>query len=140
LAEKSRVYAGGPGIVTVLIPSLLVSRFGDEFAFQRGGSRTVGVVLMVVGVLGYLQCAWDFAAVGKGTPAPWDPPRQLVDVGLYRFMRNPIFLALFMVLTGEALFLGAPVLFAYAAFALAAFHLRIVLFEEPVLRRKFGTR
>jgi len=125
-----------PGIVVVLVPSLLMSR--KPIAIELGAGRYAGVPLIAIGVLAYLRCAWDFAAVGRGTPAPWDPPRRLIMVGLYRYVRNPIFLALLLVVLGEALYLEGGILLFYAAFLFSAFHLRVTLFQEPALREQFG--
>ena len=126
-----------PGIVIGLVPWLLLRWFPPDKA-SVNSIAYLGILLAGLGVLAYLRCAWDFAAVGRGTPAPWDPPRRLVTVGLYRFVRNPIFLALVLVVLGEAVYFQARVLLGYAAYVFAAFHARVVLFEEPALRAQFG--
>src|SRR5688572_14466800 len=98
------------------------------------------IVLMVIGAAIMLKCVWDFAWTGRGTPAPWDPPRRLVVTGLYRYVRNPMYVGMGTFLLGEALLLPEitrVMLFVMAAawVAVTAF---IMLYEEPTLRRLFG--
>jgi len=124
-----------PGSVTVLIPYYLVRPVSWP---ESAGIGAVGVVLIALGATSYLWCAWNFAWVGLGTPAPIDPPRKLVAVGLYRFVRNPMYVAVVSVLLGEGLIFESWLLFAYAFIAWTSSHLFVVLYEEPTLRRKFG--
>jgi protein-S-isoprenylcysteine O-methyltransferase Ste14 len=79
----------------------------------------------------------DFYVAGKGTLAPWDPPKHLVVVGLYCFVRNPMYVGILIFLIGWALVMGSRWLAAYAVVLAIAFHLRVVLYEEPRLRRHF---
>ena len=80
----------------------------------------------------------DFLVSGRGTLAPWDPPKRLVVVGLYRFVRNPMYLSIMILLLGWSLFAGSWWLAAYAAVLAVSFHLRVVLYEEPRLEHNFG--
>ncbi len=98
------------------------------------------IVLMSIGAAIMLRCVWDFAWTGRGTPAPWDPPRRLVIAGLYRYVRNPMYVGMGVFLLGEALLLpeitrGMLIVMAAAWVAVTAF---IVLYEEPTLRRLFA--
>jgi protein-S-isoprenylcysteine O-methyltransferase Ste14 len=127
----------GPGSVTVLIPYLLLLS-SLNFAFETGRFRLLGLAAIVLGGLIYFWCAWDFALLGRGTPAPWDPPQRLVSRRLYRKVRNPIFIGITLVLAGEAIVFQSGALLTYAALVWTGFHLRVVYFEEPTLRRKFG--
>ena len=86
----------------------------------------------------YLWCALDFTFTGKGTPAPVDPPKELVRRGLYRYVRNPMYLGITILLFGEALLWESSVLFTYTAVVFLSFYLFVILYEEPLLRRKFG--
>jgi protein-S-isoprenylcysteine O-methyltransferase Ste14 len=98
------------------------------------------VVLMMAGGLVMLRCVWDFAWTGGGTPAPFDPPRKLVMTGLYRFVRNPMYVGMGTFLVGEALLLPAitgPML-VLAAVLWAVVTLFVMVYEEPTLRRMFG--
>jgi protein-S-isoprenylcysteine O-methyltransferase Ste14 len=127
-----------PGTVTVLVPRwLLSSPIGSE-RFNIGFFRYVGVVPLLIGASIYLWCAWDFTFAGKGTPAPIDPPKELVVRGLYRYVRNPMYVGVGSVLIGEALLFQSLGLVAYAGAALLAVSLFVLFYEEPALTRKFG--
>ncbi len=96
------------------------------------------MALVTAGVAIYGWCAWDFTFAGRGTPAPIDPPKELVLRGLYRWSRNPMYVGVLSVLAGETvLFLSLPLL-VYALLVLTMFQIFIVLYEEPHLRRTFG--
>ena len=92
----------------------------------------------VLGWLVLLWCARDFAVRGRGTPNPADPPRALVVDGLYRFVRNPMYVAIVTSLLGQAAMYRSSSVVWYAAIVAAAFHLRVVLYEEPKLTELFG--
>jgi protein-S-isoprenylcysteine O-methyltransferase Ste14 len=100
--------------------------------------RVVGALLLAAGTLALVHAFVRFVVEGVGTPAPVAPTQRLVVGGLYRHVRNPMYLAVGAVIVGQALLLGRPVLAAYAA----AFALAVVAFvrgyEEPTLRRRFG--
>ena len=97
------------------------------------------VVVIAAGVALYVWCVWNFAAVGRGTPGPWDAPRQVVATGPYRWVRNPIYLAALLVVLGQAwLFMSLPLL-AYAGAMALCCHLFVIGYEEPMLRRRFGS-
>ena len=97
-----------------------------------------GVLPIAIGVAMYLWCAWDFATAG-GTPAPIDPPKILVARGLYLVVRNPMYVSVLAVLAGEALLFRSLRLAAWGATVAIWFHLFVVAYEEPRLRRQFGT-
>jgi protein-S-isoprenylcysteine O-methyltransferase Ste14 len=92
-----------------------------------------------MGAVTYLLCAWDFTFTGMGTPAPIDPPKELVVKGLYCYVRNPMYMGITFILLGEGFLFESAVLFLYAGFLLVCAHLFIVYYEEPTLRRLFGT-
>jgi protein-S-isoprenylcysteine O-methyltransferase Ste14 len=100
----------------------------------------VSGVLMGVGSAIMLRCVWDLAWTGRGTPAPFDPPRHLVVTGLYRWVRNPMYLGMALFLVGEAFLLPDITrgLLIVLASALAVVTLFIMAYEEPTLRRLFG--
>ncbi len=124
-----------PGIVTLLVPYWLL-RPGAEF--DAGISGFAGLALILVGAAVYLHCVWNFAWVGRGTPAPIDPPKEVVVVGIYRYVRNPMYVGICSLLAGEALLFESWTLLVYALIAWVSCHLFVVLYEEPHLRRKFG--
>jgi protein-S-isoprenylcysteine O-methyltransferase Ste14 len=127
-----------PGTVTILIPYwLLSSRFAPP-PMPLGIFRYCGVPLILIGASIYSWCAWDFTFAGRGTPAPIDPPKELVVRGLYRYVRNPMYIGVLSILLGEALFFAAQRLFVYTAVAFILYYLIVLLYEEPVLRQKFG--
>ena len=124
-----------PGTGAVVIPWWMISGNG----LARAGLGWPGVILIVLGVGLYLWCLWLFAAVGGGTPGPWDAPRRVVAVGPYRWVRNPIYLAALTVVLGEAWLFGSTALLEYAAVMAVTIHLFVVGYEEPNLRSRFGT-
>ena len=85
-----------------------------------------------------LACFWEFLVRGKGTPAPIDPPRTLVVSGLYRHVRNPIYVGLLLALGGHFLWFGTASLAFYTVGAFVAAHTFVILYEEPALKRRFG--
>ncbi|HKO59995.1 MAG TPA: methyltransferase, partial [Pyrinomonadaceae bacterium] len=80
-----------PGTATILVPYWLLSSGSVPTPSQAGISRYFGLLPMFIGALIYFWCAWDFTFAGKGTPAPIDPPKELVVRGLYRYVRNPMY-------------------------------------------------
>jgi protein-S-isoprenylcysteine O-methyltransferase Ste14 len=127
-----------PGTVTILVPYYLLSSRTNGPPLNSGVLRYFGVLPIIGGALVYLRCAWDFAIGGRGTPAPVDPPTELVVRGLYRYVRNPMYIGVALLILGEAAFFRARILFEYAVIAFIFFHLFVLLYEEPTLRRKFG--
>jgi protein-S-isoprenylcysteine O-methyltransferase Ste14 len=122
-----------PGMVAYVVPLLLAPQGFDPVGWQRSG-----LVLMVLGTVLLLWCVRDFYVSGKGTLAPWSPPRSLVRVGLYRRSRNPMYVAVLTVLVGWTMAYGSRALLIYAIAIAVAFHLRIAFYEEPWLARTFG--
>ena len=115
------------------MPLLLLRPAGPGRSFA-----TVGLVPLVPGVVLLLWCVRDFYVAGKGTLAPWAPPRELAVVGLYRFSRNPMYIAVVLVLWGWALGFRSRALTIYALAVMLTFHLRVVIGEEPWLARTHG--
>ena len=135
LAVKNVVFSlVVPGVGAVLLPWWLLS---DDW---RLPSPVVWPALsvVVVGLGLYAGCVRTFAVVGRGTPGPWDPPRELVVSGPYRWVRNPIYLAAITVVLGEAWLFESVSLVEYAAGMAVFVHLFVISYEEPVLRRSFG--
>lgn len=124
-----------PGVVAIAVPVIWLSASAHTTLVQP-----IGLVLLLVGFLGLLWCVRDFYVSGKGTLAPWAPPTRLVVVGLYRYTRNPMYVAVTLMLLGWALSFSSPGLFVYSAAVAVAFHLRVVLGEEPWLSRTHGAQ
>src|SRR4030095_2426822 len=120
-----------PGIVAVLVPALLAGSIDTR---QLHGE---GVAVFLAGSLILLWCVRDFYVAGKGTLAPWDPPRHLVSVGLYRSSRNPMYVGVLLILIGWTLAVRSRSLLIYAVVVAILFHVRVVMNEEPWLARTF---
>jgi len=103
-----------------------------------GVLRIVGILLILAGIPVLLDSFARFALQGLGTPAPVFPTRHLVVQGLYRHVRNPMYIAVTAVVLGQALFLGSVRLLEYAAIVWLCFHLFVLVYEEPTLRATFG--
>jgi len=101
-------------------------------------TRGVGVVLILTGVPGLVDSFARFALQGFGTPAPVAPPRKLVVTGLYRYVRNPMYVSVLAIILGQGLLFCEWRLFAYGALFWLGCHLFVIGYEEPTLRRMFG--
>lgn len=99
--------------------------------------RIVGIAVVAAGLACLVDCFARFALEGRGTPGPGAPTDVLVTSGLYRFVRNPMYISVVGIVAGQALLFGQARLLAYAGLLLVVFH-RFVLYEEPLLRRRFG--
>jgi protein-S-isoprenylcysteine O-methyltransferase Ste14 len=128
-----------PGTVVILIPYLILSQEGRSIPGRWGPNQFLSLVPVLLGAAILLRCIWDFAAKGRGTLAPVDPPKELVVKGLYRYVRNPMYWGVLVLLLGEAAFFESGTLLWYTALWFIAVNLVVVLFEEPALRRRFGT-
>ena len=106
-------------------------------SFQSDLFRFLGLVPLFIGILVALWTVISFALVGKGTPAPFDPTKKLV-IGLFRYVRNPMYLGAVSVMVGEAVLLQSFGLFLLAVVMWMFFHTFVVYYEEPNLRKKFG--
>jgi protein-S-isoprenylcysteine O-methyltransferase Ste14 len=121
-----------PGIVAFVVPFLLRPVPHERAPFDPLG--------LIAGIPGLALLVWTtvaFSRYGRGTIAPWDPPRALVTHGAYRVSRNPMYIAVLLVLAGWALAFHSPALAVYACCVGIAFHIRILVHEEPSLERLF---
>ncbi len=100
--------------------------------------RPIGGVLVVLGAIGLLDSFARFALKGLGTPAPVFPTRHLVVTGLYRYVRNPMYVAVVSTILGQGLIFGNLRLLEYGATVWLLFHLFVLVYEEPTLRATFG--
>jgi protein-S-isoprenylcysteine O-methyltransferase Ste14 len=127
-----------PGVVAGLVPWLLTG-----WETQRrwpGAVRTLGAVLIAVGAVALLHAFLRFVVEGLGTPAPVAPTERLVVGGLYRHVRNPMYLAVAATIVGQGLVFGSLSLLVYAAAFLAVTVAFVRLYEEPTLQRQFGAQ
>src|SRR5215472_15335623 len=102
-------------------------------------TRVIGIILILAGIPGVVDSFARFALQGLGTPAPVAPPQNLVVTGLYRYVRNPIYVSVVVVIFGQALLFGDARLLWYGALLWLFFHLVVVMYEEPTLKQTFGT-
>lgn len=127
-----------PGTLAGLIPWSftrweLRSALGDSW-----GIRAIGILLIAVGSVGLIDSFARFVMDGLGTPAPIAPPERLVVSGLYRYVRNPMYVCVVSAILGQGLFFGDIGLLIYCAIVWLGFTLFVVVYEEPTLRSTFG--
>lgn len=145
MAGKTGSVLGSP-LFFVLAPGTVagwLSNFISEwrveppfFGIQAG--RVAGGVLLVVGVVSLAHCFARFAFEGRGTPAPVAPTETLVVSGLYRYVRNPMYVAVVSIIVGQGVFLGSTSLLGYAGIVWLFFHVFVWAYEEPTLHRRYG--
>jgi protein-S-isoprenylcysteine O-methyltransferase Ste14 len=139
-AGSAVFFAMAPGVVAGLVPWWLTGwRVRGPLA-QRAPVRLAGLIMLILGGIVLIRAFARFVAEGHGTPAPVAPTEHLVVGGLYRYVRNPMYLAVVGCIAGEALLLGQSVLLGYAAavwLTVAAF---VRWYEEPALARQFGAQ
>jgi pimeloyl-ACP methyl ester carboxylesterase/protein-S-isoprenylcysteine O-methyltransferase Ste14 len=124
-----------PGLVAFAAPLFMAWPL-----VRSGAFNPIALVLLIPGIALLLWCVRHFLVTGKGTLAPWDPPRHLVSTGAYRVSRNPMYVAVTLILFGWAIAFGAWGLVLYALIVMAAFHLRVVIHEEPYLAQTHGRK
>jgi protein-S-isoprenylcysteine O-methyltransferase Ste14 len=127
-----------PGVVAGLVPWWLTGWETRDLSAYWLPVRVAGALLLVVGVAVLLHAFARFVVEGVGTPAPVAPTERLVVGGLYRYVRNPMYLAVAATIVGQALLLGRPALLLYAALFALAVAAFVRWYEEPTLRRRFG--
>ncbi len=127
-----------PGFVTGLIPWWLCQWQMKTPFFGFTFVRIVGVVLFVPGAIGLLDSFARFPLQGLGTPSPVLPTKHLVVTGLYRYVRNPMYVAVASLIFGQGLFFGSPRVLEYGCVVCLLFHLFVLLYEEPTLKASFG--
>lgn len=122
-----------PGIFGIVIPVAL--GIADPW---RSTGYPAGAVVIALGVIVLIWCVRDFYISGKGTLAPWAPPKNLVIVGLYKYSRNPMYIGVLIIVSGIALLTGSPIVSGYFLSLAVGFHLRVIRHEEPWLTANFG--
>jgi protein-S-isoprenylcysteine O-methyltransferase Ste14 len=126
------------GVVLIYLPARALSWAGVARPERIGPSQLIGIVVSLSGAAIAVWCILSFAVLGRGTPAPFDPPRRLVVRGPYRYVRNPMYLGAGLALAGAAFFYQSHALIAYAFLFLLAMHAFVIWYEEPTLGRTFG--
>lgn len=100
--------------------------------------KILGTIFILFGASLFIYCSRLFLILGKGTPAPVEPPKKLVMEDLYRYSRNPIYIGYFMILLGEFLFFGQLLLLVYFFLSLIGINYYVKYYEEPILKKRFG--
>src|SRR5438876_3570040 len=126
------------GFVLVYLPARFLSWSGIVAPATTGAPQVAGMIMVTIGTTLALWCVFTFVFIGKGTPAPFDPPKKLVIRGPYRFVRNPMYIGAEMTLAGAALFYQSLSILISSCLLFLITHLFVVLYEEPTLRRTFG--
>jgi len=126
-----------PGVVAGYIPWLFFG-LGDIHWSPEVPGLYLGVVFAASGIALLAMCIWEFARRGRGTLSPVDPPKELVVQGLYRYVRNPMYLAVSLILIGEHMLTHSWPLLVYWAVCFVIWNVFVIGYEEPTLRRQFG--
>ncbi|NOQ13624.1 MAG: isoprenylcysteine carboxylmethyltransferase family protein [Methyloprofundus sp.] len=121
-----------PAIVAGVVPYMLAS--SDPY---KAEGNFFGLLILGFGLSILLYCVRDFYVSGKGTLAPWDPPKKLVTVGLYQYTRNPMYVGVIFILLGWVIITASPIVFGFTLFLSLAFDLRVKMHEEPWAEKKF---
>jgi protein-S-isoprenylcysteine O-methyltransferase Ste14 len=126
------------GFLLVFLPARVIAWSGITPPARIGFMQILGGLLAAAGAMLAVSCIFTFVFVGRGTPAPFDPPRRLVVSGPYRFARNPMYVGAGAALLGAALYYESLQLVVYAVGFLLVMQLFVRLYEEPILRETFG--
>jgi len=127
-----------PGTVVVCVPYVLCRWTFRTPLFGVGSGRWLGLVLIVCALPIFFDFVLRFVREGRGTPAPVAPTVHLVVGGTFRYVRNPGYIAVVSLLVGQALLFGSVAVLLYALMVAVGFHIFVLLYEEPTLRRQFG--
>ena len=122
-----------PGMVAFVVPLWLIAPPVRAVTID-----VLGLIPLLMGIALLLWCVREFYVAGRGTLAPWTPPQHLVVTGLYRFSRNPMYVAVVLILVGWTIVFRSWPLAVYALAIGVGFHVRVILGEEPWLARTFG--
>ena len=125
-----------PGTIAVWIPLSLTR----NLHIRPGMSQLMAIIAFATGGMIYLWCVWDFATFGRGTPAPIDAPKKLVVRGLYKYVRNPMYVGVLTVILGWSILYHSLNLLLYTLCVTVGFNIFILLYEEPHLRTIFGNQ
>jgi protein-S-isoprenylcysteine O-methyltransferase Ste14 len=127
-----------PGSIVGLVPYMLLTLRFHLIPMHLGIFYYFGLLPILLGVITYSWAAWDFILRGKGTPSPIAQPKTLVVSGPYRILRNPMYLGLLLILSGEAIFFQEVILIVYTCLFFVSFHRHVINNEEPSLTWKYG--
>jgi protein-S-isoprenylcysteine O-methyltransferase Ste14 len=134
LVRAIAAFVSLPAVVAFALPIWIATSASRPLRYLVSG-----VLLVCLGTLLLLSCVREFYVAGRGTLAPWDPPKYLVTTGPYRFSRNPMYIGVITILVGWCTLWDSRTLVIYSVLFAIGFHLRVLLFEEPWAARRFGT-
>ena len=129
-----------PGTVAFWLPPVILDRARFQLPSSWSVPQFLALIPLALGAAVYVRCVWEFATRGRGIPAPVDHPKALVVTGLYRYVRNPMYVAVVSVIFGQALLFGDQRLLIYGALFWLACHVFVIAYEEPTLARTFGAQ
>ena len=127
-----------PCILHLLVPYLILRASSGSAPLQLGPIEVGSIILAVIGISMVIWVSAAFVIRGKGTALPLLPPQEFVATGLYRLVRNPMYVGLLLVIVAEAIFFRSVWLLLYASVLWVATHTFVVMVEEPQLKRRFG--
>jgi protein-S-isoprenylcysteine O-methyltransferase Ste14 len=122
-----------PGVVAFAVPLVLA-----RSQLNPAQVWPIGLIPLICGIVLLLYCVREFYVAGRGTLAPWSPPRHLVTTGPYRYSRNPMYIGVGTIVFGWSIFFHSRQLAIYATCVVIAFHLRVLFYEEPWAKQNFA--
>lgn len=127
-------------LFTILFPliTIFINNYLNLSIYNYFIYKIIGFIFCISGIFIFLYCSYLFIKIGRGTPAPIEPPKELVIQGVYRFTRNPIYIGYFLILLGEFFVFGHFLLLLYFIILLFFMHFYVVYVEEPKLKKRFG--
>ena len=128
----------GSVIVAFFLFSIILNNNLGLPVFSNPFLDFLGIILFLIGIFTHLASIYFFKHIGKGTPVPIEPPKKLVHAGLFKFVRNPMYLAIFTDIFGGFFIFGHLLIFVYAIVFFVFIHLYVILVEEPKLKERFG--
>jgi len=121
-----------PVVVAGIVPYML-----STYDPYKADGNFLGFIILGFGLSILVWCVRDFYVSGKGTLAPWDPPKKLVTVGLYQYVRNPMYVGVIFILFGWVIITASPIVLGFTLLLSLAFHLRVKIHEEPWAEKNF---
>lgn len=127
-----------PGTVVVYIPYRLLGTNSAPELTPLSLTQYAAILLTAIGAVILFKSIWSFAYVGRGTLAPFDETQELIVVGLYRYVRNPMYVGVLLILLGESLFFNSSALLSCVGFCFIVANILVIGYEENRLRHKYG--
>ncbi len=127
-----------PGTVTVYFPYRLLAPVTVLGLDSWSLSQYIAALLLIIGIAILLKSIWSFASIGRGTLAPFDETRKLIVVGLYRYVRNPMYVGVMMILLAESWFFWSSQLLIYTGICFVVANILVIGYEENRLKYKYG--